>query len=221
MPRPSQHLDHSLLASGRALFEQTGCAGLSVRQVAEHAGVNPGMFHYHFKTKDHFLRTLLQQLYDEMFEGLQHEAVHGGPAIDRLRAALNGLARFVRDHRRVIARVWNDAAAGEVVARDFLRSNAPRHVRVLLALLGEAQAEGSVVAWPALQRLSFVMGAVVAPLVILPGFAALGITAGWSARTIDEQALSDAAIRQRVELALRALTPGAPSAPTPERSAHA
>jgi AcrR family transcriptional regulator len=220
MPRPSQHIDRSLLASGRALFERTGCAGLSVRQLAEHAGVNPGMFHYHFKSKDNFLRTLLQQLYDEMFEGLEHEAVHDGPAIQRLRAALNGLARFVRDHRRVIARVWNDAAAGEPVARDFLRGNAPRHVRLLLALLGEAQAEGSVAESPALQRLSFVMGAVVAPLVIIPGFGSLGITAGWTARAIDEQALSDSAIEQRVELALRALAPTRPHPNVTPRRAH-
>ena len=205
MARPSQHLDRTLLASGRALFADAGCAGLSVRQLAGHAGVSPGMFHYHFASKDEFLRTLLQQLYDEMFDGLRHQLVHDGPPLERLRAALNALARFVREHRRLIARVWHDAASGEPVARDFLRRNAPRHLRLLQSLLAEAQTEARLPASPPLQALAFVMGAVVAPLLIIPGFVSLGITAGFGGRTVDEQVLGDAAIARRIDHALAAL----------------
>jgi len=210
MPRPSQHLDRALLASGRVLFAEAGCAGLSVRQLAGHAGVSPGMFHYHFASKDEFLRALLQQLYDEMFDGLQHQATHDGPPLERLRAALHALARFVREHRRLIARVWHDAASGEPVAREFLRRNAPRHLRLLLALL----AEGRVAPSAPLQGLAFLMGAVVAPLLIIPGFVSLGITAGLGSRTVEEQVLSDAAIAGRIDqalLALRSLPPASTS----------
>ena len=45
MPRPSRHLDRALLAAGRELLPVYGCARLTVRQVAEAAGVNIGMFH--------------------------------------------------------------------------------------------------------------------------------------------------------------------------------
>jgi AcrR family transcriptional regulator len=45
MPRRSQQIDRALLASARALFPATGCARLSVRAVAEHAGVQPAMLH--------------------------------------------------------------------------------------------------------------------------------------------------------------------------------
>ena len=38
MPRPSQQIDQALLASGRTLLPQTGCAGLSVRALAEQKG---------------------------------------------------------------------------------------------------------------------------------------------------------------------------------------
>ena len=48
-PRPSRNLDRALLAAGRELLPERGCAGLSVREVADAAGVNLGMFHYHFK----------------------------------------------------------------------------------------------------------------------------------------------------------------------------
>ena len=61
MPRPSQNIDEALLRSGLALLPRLGCSGLSVRRVAEHAGVNPAMFHYHFQSKAVFLRSVLQQ----------------------------------------------------------------------------------------------------------------------------------------------------------------
>src|SRR5206468_4412072 len=131
MNRPSNQIDALLLASGRALFPTAGCAGLSLRALAEHAGVNVGMFHYHFKSKDNFLRALLQQMYEEMFANLQLDADHAGPALVRLRAALITFARFARDNRRVLARIWMDVLAGEPVALAFLRDNAPRPVGLL------------------------------------------------------------------------------------------
>jgi AcrR family transcriptional regulator len=210
MPRPSQHIDRALLASGRALYPGSGCAGLSVRTLAEHAGVNQAMFHYHFKNKDAFLRTLLQQMYDEMFSGLQHDAVQQGRAVKRLHHALCGLARFVRNHRPVIARVWSDAAAGQPVAREFMRANAPRHVGLLMQLLQEAEREGDVISLPPLQRFTFLMGSVVAPLVIVSGVIAMGITPGVPVPAMEAQALSDGAIEVRVDLALAALRPTPP-----------
>jgi AcrR family transcriptional regulator len=221
MPRPSQHIDRALLASGRALYPAGGCTGLSVRALAEHAGVNQAMFHYHFKSKDAFLRTLLQQMYDEMFSGLQHEAVQQGPAVERLRHALRSLARFVRDHRPVIARVWSDASAGQPVAREFMRTNAPRHVGLLMQLLQQAECEGDVIALPPLQRFTFLMGAVVAPLMIVSGVIAMGVTPGLPVPDMETQALSDDAIERRVELALTALRPAARRLRAARKVAHA
>ena len=70
MPRPSRHLDRALLAAGRELLPALGCSGLTIRQVAEAAGVNIGMFHYHFRTRDVFLRAVMQSAYEEMFSQL-------------------------------------------------------------------------------------------------------------------------------------------------------
>ena len=63
MPRPSRAVDEAMLRAGRALLPRLGCRGLTQRALAAHAGVQPGMFHYHFGSKDDFLRALLQQLY--------------------------------------------------------------------------------------------------------------------------------------------------------------
>lgn len=205
MPRPSRNIDHALLQSGRVLFPQSGCAGLSLRAVADHAGVNVGMFHYHFQTKDNFLRALLQQMYEEMFASLTLQVQREGTALERLRGGLIAMARFAREHRRVLARVWMDAVAGESVAQEFFRLNAPRHVGLLFALLEEAHADGTLLALPPLQRFSFIMGSVLLPVIFVSGLIESGVESFVPPTLFQAQVMSDAAIEQRVDLALAAL----------------
>src|SRR3954462_5134721 len=131
MARPSRNVDVALLEAGRALFPATGIQGLSVRRVAEHAGVNLGMVHYHFKSKDAFGRALLQQLYDGMFAELELAAAGDARPAEGLRAAANVLARFVRDNRLLLRRLMADAVNSEPLAVEFVRANLPRHIGVV------------------------------------------------------------------------------------------
>lgn len=218
MPRPSQQLDEAMLASGRALFPAAGCAGLSVRAVAEHAGARPAMFHYHFGSKDAFLRTLLQRMYDEMYTQLAHTVQAEGPALQRLRAGLMTLGGVVRTRRRLLARVWMDAMAGEPVAVAFFRDNAPRHLGLLFGLLAQAQAEGTLRELPPLQRFAFTMGAVLLPMVFIAGLAEAAALPALPASHVHDQVLSDEALAQRIDLALAALTNPAPPAPATARA---
>ena len=121
MARPSRNVDRLLLAAGRDLFPDAGAARLSVRKVAAHAGVNLGMFHYHFRTKELFVRQL--------FAGAVRRDVresracrHLARAAEALRAALNVLARFARDNGRLLRRLCADAFSGEPLAAEFLRA---------------------------------------------------------------------------------------------------
>lgn len=207
MPRPSRNIDQVLLQSGRALYPQLGCAGLSLRLLAEHAQVNVGMFHYHFQSKDNFLRELLAQMYEEIFQQLQQEANIAGTTLQRLRQALCRLARLMREHGDWLGRVLADASQGEPVAQAFLQANGARHVGLLIGLLEQAQREGSLVpSIPPLQRLTFLMGSVVAPMVIAPRAMGLGIMPPPLAAGIQSDVLSDDGIAQRVDYALWALT---------------
>ena len=205
MSRPSRRLDASLLARGRALYPAAGCAGLSVRAVAAHAGVNPGMFHYHFGTKDGFLRALLAGLYEPMAASLAVEAAQPGAPVERLRATLRVIARALREHRAVIVRIWLDAIAGQAIAREFMQANAPRHLGVLLALLREAGADGALRPAAPGQRLALLLGAVGLPLVFAAALVDSGVAPPEVRAAFDAQVMSDAAIDERIDLALRAL----------------
>jgi AcrR family transcriptional regulator len=208
MPRPGRNIEQALLRSGRALYPERGSAGLSGRARTEHDGVHVGMFHYHFASKDAFLRELLQQYYEEMFGPLSERVHHAGAPLERLRQALLFLASFVRDHEAILGRVFADASGGHAVAAEFLRANAPRHLRLLIALMNEAEASGALAPLPRLQRFVFTMGAVALPLVVVPHIARLQIAPTLIGRQLKRQVTSDEAIAQRVELALVALQRG-------------
>lgn len=208
MPRPSRQLDQALLEAGAALFPSLGCRGLSLRAVAARAGVNVGMFHYHFRTKDNFLRTLLQQAYEQVFAQLSVAAAQHGSALERLRGTLVVIGRFLREHGPMVGRIWADAGNGEPVAREFLQANAPRHLALLLGLLEEAERAGEIAAMLPLRRFTFVMGAVAAPVLVGARVAELGIAPAFIAPQLEPQVLCDAAIEARAELAIAALRVG-------------
>ena len=119
------------------------------------------------------------------------------------------LATFVRDHDAMLGRIFADASGGDSVAASFLRANAPRHLRLLLALMDEAERAGELAPLPRLQRFVFTMGAVALPLVIVPRVARLEVAPAIVGRQLRRQVTSDAAIAQRVQLALVALQKGA------------
>ncbi|MDH4059225.1 MAG: TetR family transcriptional regulator [Aquincola sp.] len=212
MARPSQQIDRALLAAGRVLLPETGCARLSVRALAERARVAPGMFHYHFGSKERFLRALLAGLYEEMFSSLSQQVAQPAQPLERLRAVLRLLARFARANRRLLARLWTDAMAGEPVARDFFRDHAPRHMGVVLQLLGQAQEAGALRALPPLQCFALVLGAGPLPMIFVAGLVDAGFVLPGGKPAFDAQVMTDDAIDARIDLLLDALKPVA--APT-------
>jgi AcrR family transcriptional regulator len=208
MGRPSQQIDQALLASGRDLLPRVGCAGLSVRALAAHAGVAPGMFHYHFDSKEAFLRALLAGVYEEMFSALSRQAALPAAPLDRLRVALAQLARFARTNRQLLARLWTDALAGDAVARDFFAGNAPRHVGLLMGIVAQAQSAGALKAMPPLSVFAFLMGSIALPLIFVAGLVDAGFSPPGGAGSFDAQVMSDDAIDERIDLALAALSAG-------------
>ena len=212
MARPSRNVDVLLLKAGRELFPQTGAAGLSVRKLAERAGVNLGMFHYHFGTKDEFVRRLLQQLYDDMFANLEL-AASGGPGVDALRAALCVLGRFARDHASLLRRLLIDALAGEPQAAAFLRANVHRHLGVIRRLIEDGQREGLLRKTAPAQALAFVAGSIAAPLLVAASLRDRALAKPGVAGRFAKEIASDAAIAERADFALAGL------AATPARAA--
>jgi len=142
MARPSRNTDRQLIEAGRRLLPHVGIAGLSLRSVAEEAGVNLGMFHYHFGSKDEFVRQVLQEIYEEFFEGLHAEFSRPDDEknpIQRLRAMLEVLSAATFRNRELIASIVRDVLGGSEVAFAFVTANVPRHAGLVLETIREAQ----------------------------------------------------------------------------------
>lgn len=202
MARPSQYLDQLLLDAGLELLPVTGCAGFSVRRLTEHAGVNLGMFHYHFKTKDNFIKAVLQRTYEEMFSALTLRVNPAHPSMENLRDALGVLGSFGIKNARLLVRIMGDAISGEPLAADFLKANLPRHVKVIASLVARAQEDGHMVQAPVPQVIAFMAGAVAAPILV-----GTALQQNPSTQTAAALVLSEQALTQRIEFALRGLSP--------------
>ncbi|WP_420474388.1 TetR/AcrR family transcriptional regulator [Noviherbaspirillum sp. ST9] len=206
MARPSQNIDQRLLQAGMELLPQTGCRGLSARRLTEHAGVNLGMFHYHFRSKDNFIRTLLQQTYEQMFQDLVLQSHEGVSPVDNLRKAVRVIAGFGLTHRQLLLRIGADALAGEQVAAEFLQANLPRHVGVVAALVAEAQRKGDLVQAPIPQVIAFIAGAVMSPVLLGSALLENGALPAAAGTALEQAVLTKKALEQRIEFALRGLS---------------
>jgi AcrR family transcriptional regulator len=205
MVRPSNNLDQLLLDAGLELLPVTGCSGLSVRRLTEHAGVNLGMFHYHFKNKDNFIHAVLQRVYEEMFAELVLRVSQAHSPMENLRDALKILAHFGRKNRLLLARIIADAIAGDRVPAQFLKTNLPRHIKVIATLVNDAQLAGSIVKDPLPELIAFLAGAVGAPI-LLGGALQPDMIGTEAVAAIERHVLSDQAISRRIELVLRGLS---------------
>ena len=207
MPRPSRNLDRLLLAAGRALYPATGCAGLTIRQVCEAAGVNTGMFNYHFGTRERFLRAVMQGAYEEMFASLTLAVRKPAEltAAEALRGALGALGRFALANRDFVARIAADALAGETVARDCLRENLPRHLQVIAGLVAAGAATGEFRPLAPAQAVGFCVGAVAAPVLFGGAVAASGEAPPAFAATLGRTLLTPKALDERIDLVIAGL----------------
>lgn len=215
MPRPSRNIDELLLQTGRDLLAESGARALSIRKLTQRAGVNLGMFHYHFKSRENFIRTVLQQMYDEMFASLSVEVERQQSSYESLRGALRVLATFARDNRNPLFRVLVDALSGETLAAQFLQSNFPRHIKVIAGLIAAGQNEGVLRKVPVMQALAFAAASVAAPILIGTAVMATGLAPAPFAARLEAEILSDAAIEQRIDMALCGLAVPKPSATQP------
>lgn len=208
MSRPSRNTDQLLLRAGRELISKTGFSGLKVRQIAARAGVNLGMFHYYFKTKEKFARNVLQELYEEFFKRFSIESSGKGDSKERLRRALNILGRFVRDNRKLILVLLQDVLQGHKEIIKFARDNVPRHLSIIISLIKQCQKEGSMRKMSAPMVISFLLGSIASPnfAVEIIKRATAGEPIGLAVKIVKSVLLSDSAISERVDMALKGIS---------------
>jgi AcrR family transcriptional regulator len=159
MPRPSRQTDQRLIQAAQQLMQRSGLSRLNLRQVAAKAGVNLGMFHYHFKGKEQFIQAVLEHTYEQFFQNFSLRVDGKTEPLEKLRQALVAMAQFSRDNRQVVLSLMQDALNQEPGARAFAQRSMGRHAKVILGLIAQCQRQGSLPKAPLPMLMSYIMTA--------------------------------------------------------------
>jgi len=204
MTKKASDAPRRLLDAGRAVARERGCGAIKVREVARTAKVNLGLFHYHFKTRDAFVRQVLEETYADFFARLNFSAGREGSPRERLRAALTAIAQFSREHRRMLVGMLRDAMTGDRLVIEFAASHFPNHLPIVLGLIKEGVRAGQIRDLPEPLVLALLMGVVSTPNIMATLVECSGAKKplGRSQAVFQDELLSDAAIAERVDIAL-------------------
>jgi len=208
MSRPSREYDKKLLEMGRKLLPKTGISGFSVRELCDKAGVNLGMFNYHFGTKDKYIEVLVSEIYREFMEGLTLEAGTGKTSLEKLRNALISVAFFIRDRRMEVFAFFEEVVRGNKELMGFAKKNMTAHVSVVLKLVAQCQKDGYVTKASIFSIAPVLIGALAVPniAVRLLEKSYSSVFFGAAVPLIRNTILSDKLVIERVDLALKAIT---------------
>jgi AcrR family transcriptional regulator len=117
-----QQATTALLDAAEALLVDVGYAGVTVRALAERAGVNQGLVHYYFGSMEELLLQTLERFTGRLIE--RQVALYGSPApfADKWRTAMRYLTEdFDSGYQKIWfelqAMAWNHAEMRQRVAK--------------------------------------------------------------------------------------------------------
>ncbi len=212
MSRPSRNTDLKLIQAAKQLIMEKATSQISMREIAKKAGVNLGMFAYHFKGKEDFLSTVMQALYEDFLENLKVQAREGETSIDRLTQALKYFGKFSRDNRTLLLVLMKELLAGHPDTIAFALKNFPRHLLITRDLILECQRNGYLNRLPMPVLAPFMFGSIALPHIFLGAMenATARLRLGPVIPGIMSLFASDSFLDTRVELILKALAPDRP-----------
>ncbi|MDD2806378.1 MAG: TetR/AcrR family transcriptional regulator [Elusimicrobiales bacterium] len=207
MARPPSDTDLKLKAAGRALLQAKGITGLSVREACRLAGVNTGMFHYYFGSKEEFLKAVLKELYAEFMYNFKAGVSAAGTPRDRLKAALIEVGKFALAMRHAAPMLFSDLAHGKKEAFTFLSGNFTEHVKYIAALAVECRPASAVKGHSAPFIIAGVLPVMVFPMLMGAVMERNGVKSlgGIPLGKLREEIFSDEGIAERAEMALRGI----------------
>ena len=209
MTRPSRNTDRLLLDAAKKMIPRYGFSHLKIRDVAKKAGVNLGMFNYHFKTKDKFIQILLKEMYAEFFSKLKLESESGVPTHEKMERIGLTLAKFILDNRDLLFPLIQEIVMGNKKMMEFALKNMTAHVSIIFRLIMECQKEKSMMEMPVLNAVPILMGAVALPSIvikILESFVENKLITASVLKTVEGIILSDKGLEQRISIVWKGLS---------------
>lgn len=102
-----------ILQAADELFGDVGFDATTTREIAERAGVNKALIHYHFASKDGLLEKLLDRYYDQLADTLNASLENtGGDLRSRFGNLIDAYLEFLIQNRNFSRIVQREASGG-------------------------------------------------------------------------------------------------------------
>src|SRR5918997_6668566 len=139
MPRPSRNQDRLLIEAGKKLLPELGVSGMSLQRVADEAGVNLGMFSYHFKTKANFVRKVLESIKEDAVKQARFEMPADATSIEKLRKFLTFMGQTFLSQRDFALSMFRDFLNQDPDITELVLTNSNQQFEVLRSMIRECQ----------------------------------------------------------------------------------
>lgn len=203
----SESARSKFIDAGIKLYAEVGYHKLSVRLLATEAGLSSGMFHHLFANKEEFVMEMLHHHDDVTFGQLDLNIEFENP-FERLSHMVFLLAANIRDNLIFVHRLLTDSADNIDLINRFIRLKLEGRLEMLTAVLEDCSVIDNSIPASAVQRLSYLSGAVTAPMVVSTRFNNMGLLPDKLSINVDD-ILSNEAIKQRIEWSIKAIFPQA------------
>ncbi len=106
-----------ILKAADDLFGSAGFDATTTREIAERSGVNKALIHYHFKSKDALLGTLLDHYFEELSGTLTRALAGKGELRKRMLDMSDAYVDFLEQNRNFQRIVQREASGGKHMDR--------------------------------------------------------------------------------------------------------
>jgi AcrR family transcriptional regulator len=196
-----------LLQAGLIRARADGLRRLTVRAVAQDAGVNLGSFVYHFKSRDAFIARVIEHWYAPLLARAQLALMQSTPNAFGLQSLLLAMIDGMLAERQFFGHLVADAAAGEQAARDFVRACGAYHPAIILQAIEAAQVAGEIRAADPRHILLMLLGAVGLPVLLFEALSGRDILPVTLVDAFEAFSLERPHIEERLGWVLKGLSP--------------
>ncbi len=176
---------------------------MSLKMLSDEAGVNPGIFYYHFKSKSNFIRIVLESFIEDARKEIEIEIPANIPSIKKLQHCLMSIGKNFRGHSRLAVSMYRDLLNKDPDITSFLVSSIEEQISFLKPLIEECQKDNYIRKHYTLQEiLSFCLAGIKTPIVLSKVLELLSDDNSEHMEKLKKELITDEAIIRRAEMAI-------------------
>jgi AcrR family transcriptional regulator len=203
MTRPSRNQDRLLIEAARKLIPKVGVSEMSIKMLSDEAGVNQGIFYYHFKSKSEFIRIVLESFMDEAQKEIKIKIPINLSSIEKLQYYLFSIGKVYCENIKFAVLMYRDLLNKDPVITEYQISLIEYQNDLYRPLIEECQKDDFIQKHYNLQDiLSYCLSVIKGPIVLSEVINMFSDNKSEYLNKIKEELITEEAISRRAEMAV-------------------